>query len=101
MKGSHALDQLCNYDDASGLGQQAKKEEEGADISVVEDVADADMEYARQLQASFDRENEVIASIERKRSSIATTDHNSRNAKRKSNGESIACFFVKKEAKRT
>jgi nucleotidyltransferase/DNA polymerase involved in DNA repair len=58
--------------------------------------ADDDMEYAKLLQASFDRENEVIASIEHRRASVSSTPKPSVHREGKRKGASISSFFKKK-----
>ena len=99
------MDQPVNDEAIHAQNQQVEKER-GDDPGVEGgEEADADMQYAKQLQASFDRENDVISSIEHRRASISSnTSKNSgkslqREGKRK--GPSISSFFVKKAAKRT
>lgn len=99
------LDSPRNCEDINAQDQQLEKK--GGEEPGVEGgkEADADLEYAKHLQASFDRENDVISSIEHRRASISSNTSKKsrasvqREGKRK--GPSISSFFVKKAAKRT
>jgi len=85
------------------VGVDEKMSDSGAGESAATVAVDPDMEYAKQLQASFDRESAVISSMEQRRSFTVSDKSTSLKAgtKRQSTSSisSISTFF--KKVKRT
>eukprot|EP00797_Seminavis_robusta_P035712 Sro88_g046710.2 (319) ;mRNA; f:111092-112048 len=75
---------------------------EGLPAGSAEESVDPDLEYAKQLQASYDRENDEISRMEQRRSSLSRTHHEAtgRKAKRRRTSNPgvvrpISNFFAK------